>query len=197
MLLRPATLPLSLGIVVAAVVIALETLVVVLLEDLSPGETFEPVYLLGILVVSMVWGLGLAVATSLVSAIALAIFDARSGGQVAPFDSENGVLVVVFLVAALCTNFIAGLARVRAFEADQRRREAEEARTGLQESRDRISVLAQQQAALRRVATGGTRRAQLRSLLDGGRAVGPRARHCQRVVVALRVRQHRRPRLGS
>ncbi len=152
-LLRPATPPLWLGIVVVVVVVALETFVIILLQDLSPGETFEPVYLLGILVVSMVWGLGLAVATSLVSAIGLAIFDARSGGKVPPFDSENYVLVVVFLAAALCTNFIAGLARLRAHEADERRREAEEAKAGLQESRDRIGVLAEQQAALRRVAT--------------------------------------------
>ncbi|MEV5838296.1 GAF domain-containing protein [Nocardia sp. NPDC052112] len=153
-LLRPATPPLSLGIVIAAVVIALETLVIILLQHLSPGETFEPVYLLGILVVSMVWGLGLAVATSLVSAIALAYFGgARSGDEFAPFNFQNGVLVVVFLVAALCTNFIAGLARVRAVEAEQRRHEAEDAKAGLRESRDRISVLAEQQAALRRVAT--------------------------------------------
>ncbi|WP_433761407.1 GAF domain-containing protein [Nocardia sp. CA-135398] len=153
-LLRPATPPLWLGIVIAAVVIALETLVIVLLEHLSPGETFEPVYLLGILVVSMVWGLGLAVATSLVSAIALAYFGgARPGDEFGSFSFENGVLVVVFLVAALCTNFIAGLARVRAFEAEQRRREAEDAKAGLRESRDRIGVLAEQQAALRRVAT--------------------------------------------
>jgi signal transduction histidine kinase len=54
--------------------------------------------------------------------------------------------------AALLANFGVGVAAARAFVAD-RRREAESATAKLQESRDSLTVLAELQAALRRVAT--------------------------------------------
>jgi signal transduction histidine kinase len=136
---RPTTPSLVVGIVVAASFIVVETLAVLLLKQLDPQEAFETLYLLGVVVVSTVWGLGLATTTSVASAIALAYFRNWQDRHFAPFHLENGVVVVVFLVVALLTNFVAGLARARAVEADQRRREA--------------SVLAEQQAALRRVAT--------------------------------------------
>jgi hypothetical protein len=47
---------------------------------------------------------------------------------------------------AILANVLAGQARLRAVEANRRRREAEE-------SRDAIRMLADQQAALRRIAT--------------------------------------------
>jgi signal transduction histidine kinase len=141
------------GIVVAAAILALETLVVVFLQRQSPGEAFETIYLLGVVVVSAVWGLGLSVATSLLSAVVFACIRLWPGGYFAPFDLHNGVIVMVFLVVALCTNFVAGRARAREIEAGQRRREAEGAAVKLQESGARLSVLAEQQAALRRVAT--------------------------------------------
>jgi signal transduction histidine kinase len=136
---RPTAPSLVLGIVVAASFIVVETVAVLLLKQLDPQEAFETLYLLGVVAVSTVWGLGLATTTSLVSAIALAYFRDWPARHFVPLDLENGVVIVVFLVVALLTNFVAGLARARAVEADQRRREA--------------SVLAEQQAALRRVAT--------------------------------------------
>jgi signal transduction histidine kinase len=136
---RPTTPSLVVGIAVAASLIVVETLTVLLLKQLDPQEAFETLYLLGVVVVSTVWGVGLAMSTSVASALALAYFRNWPDRHFAPFHLENGVVVVVFLVVALLTNFVAGLARARAVEADQRRREA--------------SVLAEQQAALRRVAT--------------------------------------------
>ena len=136
---RPTTPSLVVGIVVAASFIVVETLAVLLLKQLNPQEAFETLYLLGVVVVSTVWGVGLAATTSVASAIALAYFRNWPDRHFAPVNVENGVVIVVFLVVALLTNFVAGLARARAVEADQRRREA--------------SVLAEQQAALRRVAT--------------------------------------------
>jgi signal transduction histidine kinase len=141
------------GIVVATAAIAVETLLVLLLQRQSPGEAFEPIYLLGVLVISTVWGLGLAVTMSLASAFVLTYFRHWPAGHFAPFDFQNGVVIVVFLVVALCTNFVAGQARAREIEADHRRREAEVAAALLTESRDILSVLAAQQEALRRVAT--------------------------------------------
>jgi signal transduction histidine kinase len=136
---RPTTPSLVVGIVVAASFIVVETLAVLLLKQLNPQEAFETLYLLGVVVVSTLWGVGLAATTSVASAIALAYFRNWPDRHFAPFHLENGVVIVVFLVVALLTNFVAGLARARAVEAHQRRREA--------------SVLAEQQAALRRVAT--------------------------------------------
>jgi len=153
LVLRPTPPPIAIGIVFAIVAIALETLVVRLLELKAPGEAFEPVYLFGVVVVSAVWALGLAVATSLASALVLAYLRATTAGYFSPFDVENGVIVVIFLLVALFISLIAGLARGYAAQADQRRRDAEEAAAMLQESRDRTTVLAKQQEALRRVAT--------------------------------------------
>jgi signal transduction histidine kinase len=153
LLLRPRAPSIAVGIIVATAAIAVETLLVLLLKHQSPGEAFEPIYLLGVLMVSTVWGLGLSVATSLASAITLAYFRNWPTEHFAPLDFQNGVVVVVFMVVALCTNFVAGLARAREVEADHRRREAEVAAGMLHESRDSLRELAKQQEALRRVAT--------------------------------------------
>jgi signal transduction histidine kinase len=139
LLRRPTTPSPVLGIVVAAVFIAVETVAMLLLKQLDPQEAFETLYLLGVVVVSTVWAVGLATTTSVASALALAYFRNWPDRHFAPLNLENGVFIVVFLAVALSTNFVAGLARARAVEADQRRREA--------------NALATQQSALRRVAT--------------------------------------------
>jgi signal transduction histidine kinase len=153
LLVLPGGPSLAVGIVVAVAAIAVETVLVWLLQHQDPGEAFELIFLLGVLVVSAGWGLGLAVATSLVSAIVLVYARDWHSGQFPIFNFENGVVVLVFLVVALCTNFVAGLARAREIEADDRRREAEVAAAMLRKSRDSVTVLATQQEALRRVAT--------------------------------------------
>jgi signal transduction histidine kinase len=130
---------LALGIVVAASFIVLETLGVVLLKLLEPNEVFGTLYLLGVVVVSTGWGLGLSMTTSVVSAIALSYFRGWPTVHFMLFELETGVVVVVFLVVALLTNFVAGVARARAVEAEHRRQQA--------------SALAEQQSALRHVAT--------------------------------------------
>ncbi|HZA09696.1 GAF domain-containing protein [Mycobacterium sp.] len=149
-MLRTTAPPAWLGIVVAATLIAVESLVVGLLRTVSAHESFGMLYLFGVLVVSALWGLGLATMMSLASAVALDYF---RDGHLGPFDLENGVVVAVFLVVALVTNFVAGLARTRALEADQRRAETHRAHLMVQASHDRLMVLAEHQAALRRVAT--------------------------------------------
>jgi signal transduction histidine kinase len=136
-LLRTTVPPIWVGIVVAAVVIAGETFLAMLFQHRNPGEAFETLYLFGILLVSAVWGLWLALATSVASVAALAYF--WPGGHFEPFSIDNGVIVVIFLIAAVFTSFVAGVARTRGIEAE--------------ESRDKLTVLASQQQALRRVAT--------------------------------------------
>ena len=64
-------LSVGLGIAVAACFIAVESFGVILLRRLAPHEAFGTLYLLGVLIVSTVWGPGLATMTSVASAIAL------------------------------------------------------------------------------------------------------------------------------
>src|SRR6478672_11021093 len=107
--------PVWLGLVVAASFIAVETVVVLLLKQVAPGSAFGVVYLVGVLVVSTVWGFGLAAMMSLVSAVTFDYF--RNG----PADfiltrAENLTVVGIFLVVALVANTLAQLARTRAIE---------------------------------------------------------------------------------
>jgi signal transduction histidine kinase len=147
LLLRPTAPPLALGLVVAASLIAAESLVVYLLEGVAPVSIFAVVFLLGVLIVATVWGYGLGVMTALASAVIYAHFHRRqSGGTILETWAQNWVAITVFLVVALSAATIAGLARSRAAEADLRRRQVEA-------SHGELSVLAEQQVALRRVAT--------------------------------------------
>jgi uncharacterized membrane protein len=137
--------------VVAATLIAADSLLVDLLKQIVPGNIFGVVFLLGVLVVASIWGFRLGAMTSLASAVVYVYFHHLvTRGSFLPAEARDAVAVLVFLVVALFANTLAGLARSRAVEANQRRREAEA-------SRDQLSVLAEQQAALRRVATLITR----------------------------------------
>jgi signal transduction histidine kinase len=153
LLLRPTAPPLALGVVVAACFIAAETLLVYLLKRTAPENMFGVVYLLGVLVVSTGWGFGLAAMTSVASALAFDYFHMRSAGSLIPTNAEDWVAIAMFLVVALLANTLAEVARSRAAEADHRRREADQRRREAEASRDELSVLAELQAALRRVAT--------------------------------------------
>ena len=143
--LRPKSPPLWVGIVLAACLIAFETVLVFALERWSPGHAFGAVFLLGVLVISASWGFGLALTTTLVSAAVYMSFHLGDDGF-KPLEKEDWTAIVIFLPIALLANLLVGQARVRAAEAEVRRNEAEQ-------SKDEIRVLAEQQAALRRVAT--------------------------------------------
>ncbi|MCU1695229.1 MAG: histidine kinase [Mycobacterium sp.] len=132
LVLRPTARPLGWGIVVAVAFIAGETVLVLLLKKIAPENAFGAIFLLGVLVVSAGWSFGLAISTSVVSALVYLYFHLEGGDSLAP-------ALFVFLPLALLANVLAGQARLRAAESEQRRREAD--------------ALATQQAALRRVAT--------------------------------------------
>jgi signal transduction histidine kinase len=112
--------------------------VVVLLKLIAPTEVFGTLYLLGVLLVGMTWGFGLAAITAMVSAVAYDHFRnwPESVGLTKP---QDWVVIGVFFIVALLSNSLAGLVRAHAIEADRRRDEAR--------------LAARQQAALRRVAT--------------------------------------------
>ena len=146
LMVRPTPPPLWLGLVLAVSLIVAETLVVDLLKRVTPANACGMLYLLGVLVISIGWGFGLAAVMTLASAVAFVYFHMGPGGAFIPTETQDGVVIVIFVVTALLANGLAQLARSRAVEAEQRRREAEA-------SRDELGVLAEQQAALRRVAT--------------------------------------------
>jgi signal transduction histidine kinase len=152
LLLRPTTLSLTVGIVVAATLIAAETLLVYLLKQVAPGMAFGVIYLIGVLVISTGWGFGLAVTMSVASALAFDYFHVQPGGIV-PDSAADVVVITMFVVVALAANTLAAVARARAAEADQRRQEADQRRREADLAAERAHALAELQAALRRVAT--------------------------------------------
>jgi signal transduction histidine kinase len=143
LLLRPTAPPLTLGLGAAALLIAAESVLVYLLKEAVPRNVFGVVFLLGVLAVAALWGFGLGAVTSVASAVVYAGFHHRqTGGSLV----VTWVAVTVFLLVALAAATIAGVARSRAVEADLRRRQVETVN-------GKLGALADQQAALRRVAT--------------------------------------------
>ena len=110
---RPKAPSLALGIAFAAFFIVLETLVVCSLNVIT-GTTgrFGTLYILGVLVVSMLWGSGLSVTMSIVSAIAFAYFRHWPAVDFAAFEPQTWFVIGIFVVVALVANVLAGLARV-------------------------------------------------------------------------------------
>src|SRR5258707_14442165 len=113
LLLRPTAPPLALGVVVAAFLIVAETVLVYLLTQVAPGMAFGVVYLIGVLVVSAGWGVGLAAMTSVASALGFDYFDVRSGGSRIPTHGEDWVAIAVVLVIPLLSNTLPHRARPR------------------------------------------------------------------------------------
>ena len=146
LLVQPTAPPRWLGFVVAASFIVAETILVHLLMGMAPGNTFGAVYLLGVLVVSARWDFGVSAMTTLASTLAYGYVHFANEGSFRPTEVRGWVAILIFLPIAVLANVVAGQARLRTAEADQRRLEAEA-------SRDQIRVLADQQAALHRVAT--------------------------------------------
>ena len=132
LVVRPTARPLGVGIAVAGAFLVAEVLAVFALKRIAPENAFGALLLLGVLVVSAGWGFGLAIATSLASAAVYAYLHLEGRDSLAP-------ALAIFLTLALLTNALVGQARLRAAEAERRRRQAD--------------ALAAQQAALRRVAT--------------------------------------------
>ena len=77
------------------------------------------------LLISTVWGAWLGMLTAVASALAFNYFHIPPTGRFTIADSENWVALVVFLIVAVIGSSVAQVARARATEADQRRREAD------------------------------------------------------------------------
>jgi signal transduction histidine kinase len=122
---RPTAPPVWLGVLVAAAFIAAETLLVARLERIAPQNAFGVLFLVGVLVVSASWGFRLAVATTLASAAVYVQFHMETNVGFVPAHPQDALAILIFLPVALLANLLAGQARLRAAEAEQRRLEAD------------------------------------------------------------------------
>jgi membrane protein implicated in regulation of membrane protease activity len=87
LLMRPTAAPLATGAVIAVSLIVAQCLLVYLLKQVASGNAFGVVYLIGVLPVSTVWAFGMALATSVASALALDHF--RSAVERAPLANRH------------------------------------------------------------------------------------------------------------
>ena len=123
--LRPTPPPVGVGLLVAVAFVAVETLVAYPLKQVAPATSLGVVYLIGVLVVSTAWGSVLGAITSIASALAFNFFHIPPTGRFTIAIGQNWVALGVFLAVALLASSVADLARARAAEADERRREAD------------------------------------------------------------------------
>jgi two-component system, OmpR family, sensor histidine kinase KdpD len=124
-LLAPEPPSRRVGIVVAAGVVALCTLIVYPLKHVAPVVSLSVVYIPAVLVVSITWGVWFGVATGVLSAAAFNFFHLPPVGGFEIRDSSNWVALVVFLVVAAIASSVAEVARARTRDAQERRREAD------------------------------------------------------------------------
>jgi two-component system sensor histidine kinase KdpD len=113
------------GLVVAAASVAAITALIYPLKTVSPAVSNGVLYLLAVLLISSIWGLGLGLLTALASALAFNFFHIPPTHRFTISDEGNWVALGVFLVAAAVAGSLAEAARSRAAEADRRRREAD------------------------------------------------------------------------
>jgi two-component system sensor histidine kinase KdpD len=113
------------GVAVAAAGVALTTLAVFALKEIAPVEALIVVYLVTVLVVSIGWGWLLGGCAALAGAFAFNYFHVPPTGRFTIADAQNWVALAVFFVVAMVAGSLAGAARRRTQEAEQRRREAD------------------------------------------------------------------------
>jgi two-component system, OmpR family, sensor histidine kinase KdpD len=124
-LLRGGRPGLPAGLVAAAGSVAAATAAVYGLKQIAPVDSLGVVYVLPVLVLSIYWGLGLGLLTALLSAAAFNFFHLPPVGRFAIADSRDWVGLLIFLGMALAASSLAEVARARATEATDRRREAD------------------------------------------------------------------------
>jgi len=133
------------GALTGLVVLPLLTLGSIQLGDVLNLSSQTLLYLLAVVVVALVGGLLPALAAAVGAAVLLDHYFIPPLGDFAIADSDNMVTLVAFVLVAAAASSVVGLAG-RHHEADARA-------TANAESREELRVLADEQAALRRVAT--------------------------------------------
>jgi len=129
------------------------TLFVYPLKSVAPVVSLGVVYLPGILLISIVWGLRLGLLASVASALAFNFFQIPPLHRFTIADEENWIALATFVIVAVVSSSVAGLARAQALEAERRREQADRALEELailSEERDRMQAEMVEAEALRR-----------------------------------------------
>ena len=133
--------------------VAASTAIVYPLKSVAPVVSLGVVYLPGILLISIVWGLRLGLLASVASALAFNFFQIPPLHRFTIADEENWVALATFVIVAAVSSSVAGLARAQALEAERRREQADRALAelaALSEERDRMQAEMVEAEALRR-----------------------------------------------
>src|SRR3954447_5853546 len=96
-----------LGILAAALLIAVVTLVVLPLRNHAPAAALGVAYLLVVLVVSVLWRAWVGVLTAFACAVAFNFFHLPPTGSFTIHDSGNVTALVAFLVVAIAVIAVA------------------------------------------------------------------------------------------
>jgi len=153
LLLRDTRPPLWAGMAAAVLAVAATTLAIYPLRTVMPVVSTGVVYLLAVLLVSTWFGIVPGLVTAVGSALAFNWFHLPPTGRFTIAYEGNWAALAVFLVAALVVSSLAELARARAEEAEQRRREADERLTAYEQAqaeRDALQREVVEAQALRR-----------------------------------------------
>jgi signal transduction histidine kinase len=111
------------GLACGALVVTAVTLALYVLQDFDPGVSSGVLYVLGVLLVSIGWGLRAGLVTSVASALALDYFHTPpTGTLLSGKDGSDLFAIVVLLVTEIVAAVIADRARLRVREAEERGR---------------------------------------------------------------------------
>jgi two-component system sensor histidine kinase KdpD len=144
---------LALGALVAVIAVAASTAIVYPLKEIAAPDSLGIVYIPGVLLVSIVWGLRLGLATAVVSGLAYNFFHLPPLGRFDVRADHDLVGLFIFILVAIASGTLANLARARAAESERRRQEADRALAELAElerERERMRAEAIEAEALRR-----------------------------------------------
>ncbi|HXD55253.1 MAG TPA: DUF4118 domain-containing protein [Solirubrobacteraceae bacterium] len=123
--LSPEPPPKRIGALVAVAAVALCTVIVFPLRHVAPLAALSVVYLPAVLIVSIIWGGWLGIATAVLSAGSFNFFHLPPTGEFTIRDSRNWVALITFFVVAGIASSVAEIARARTRDALERRREAD------------------------------------------------------------------------
>lgn len=108
----------------SAAAVAAATLLVWALEPIAPTLSLGVLYTLPVLAVSVLWGIGFALATALASMLAFNFLFLPPVHTLTLADGRNWAALAVYLATAVVASELAARARRRAREAEQREQEA-------------------------------------------------------------------------
>jgi signal transduction histidine kinase len=118
--------PITLGILIGGLCVVVETLLAYLVEHFTHARMLGSIYLLGVIVVSLVWGLALGMASALASSLAFLGYYYLVPGRAPGLGyGTEWAAFLIFLVVAMLVSMVAARARSQAVRADERRREAD------------------------------------------------------------------------